>query len=742
MTGRATTILLLWALGTLGCEQPAPDARSPDIPEVTLEGTDTQSEDSSGVEVAQVILTASMTVLQVDRTLNLTVEVFDTDGAPVEDPPIRFISSAPDIATVDASGQVVAVSAGEVVFTAEVDGLQSAPWALNVVGAPDFGDPSLRILDARVVVAVDESVWPTIQVRDARGVLIEPGFLTWNVEDEGLVEGHEAHLTGRSVGETWATVSWRGAESDPVPVVVTDQERLLSVTRIAPMGPVVIDQQLTLQWAIERRSWRWSDFGEPVMADRVEVIDHRTGEIIAEADLAFGEAELTIDATDWSSGAHLLRARAWVGDDIADEAPVQVTVAHTSDEALAANLLGDPADGSRQSNQRLRAGDIDLFVDGASPWLASFHGKRVRVGRWDESTETWEMPSGRTFTRDNRDEATIRDQFSWGSTHIDTRSAPSVAIDGTGRPVVAYVGDDDAHGTNPDYWDSIFVARWDGGADGAWTVLTEGDPGAVYNSIGESDPLTEPVESDRATHAASPRLLIEPSSGTPLVALLSSDVRAGTWSVEVRRWRDADGRWEDYADAVPVSLAVPKIRAAEIDDDGVVHVSVVGMSAHGRQSVVATMSPTAVQRAEWDGAALVGAGNIALVEDGGDLRVLQWNGADWTPRGVLDHNPWANAWSGCLARRDETRFATWLEGPVEQPQLRAAFWRDTEQRFVEVDAPIRRQLDGPVSAARCAVDDDGHGMVAWTEQDLSADSEQEHLLFLKRFSAPLPDSSE
>lgn len=68
---------------------------------------------------------ANDTTLLVDETFPVPVTALDSLGRPIVSPSITWHSSAPDVASVDASGEIKALALGGAVITATMDTLEA-----------------------------------------------------------------------------------------------------------------------------------------------------------------------------------------------------------------------------------------------------------------------------------------------------------------------------------------------------------------------------------------------------------------------------------------------------------------------------------------------------------------------------------------------------------------------------------------------------------------------------------------
>jgi hypothetical protein len=82
--------------------------------------------------VAKVEVTPATVTLKVGETATLTAKALDAQGNEIAGKTFTWESSAPAVATVDASGKVTAVAKGTASITATADGVKSAPVTVTV----------------------------------------------------------------------------------------------------------------------------------------------------------------------------------------------------------------------------------------------------------------------------------------------------------------------------------------------------------------------------------------------------------------------------------------------------------------------------------------------------------------------------------------------------------------------------------------------------------------------------------
>jgi hypothetical protein len=133
------------------------------------------------------------------RTLQVTA--LDSKGRPVEDPELRWVSSAPEVAAVD-NGVVVARRSGKTTIAvasgrarASLDVLVSIPGQIDIrVDSPDF-------------VLAGQSMAISAVVKDEQGKPLRDVPPTWQSSDESVARVEEGRLIGVAPGRATITVS-------------------------------------------------------------------------------------------------------------------------------------------------------------------------------------------------------------------------------------------------------------------------------------------------------------------------------------------------------------------------------------------------------------------------------------------------------------------------------------------------------------------------------------------------------
>jgi len=728
--------LLLIAL-LAGCGEPAPDTDAPvHTGDDTDVDTDTDSDTATQAEPASVALHVGSTVLQTGASTRVQVDVLDAQGQPVD---VAFGLAIEDDTVLQVTDEqdLLGVAPGQTTVRAVVGDLSSPAVSVRVAEPPTAVDPELGwTAGALVAQAGDTLDALPLLVRDGRGLRTTPSLVHLHSDDEDVVRIEGEHAVAAGPGTAWLTATWRDADSPPLPITVVEAGGALHLDRLTPDGTLTADTRAVLAWttAVVPPS---GGPGEPVLADRVDVVDHASGEVLAQAEVQFGEARITLDTSAWEAGTYALRARATRGGATAHEAPVRLVVSHPDRAVLSDALLGSFADESGWSNNRLDPERYALSTHGDTPWLSSVLGGRVRPGAW--RGDRWRGPSDADFTRSHDGHATLRRYAGTWHPNATLRDLPQVAIDPSGRPVVAYTFDDDAHRSEPRYWRSVSVARWqdDGhhdSLDGGWVLLTTET--ARRHEIHELPTVQMPFPAGplatREHLASTPRITFDADTGEPVVAYVRTPASGDAWSLEVRRWTGS--AWTDATPAVPLDLTLARLVQLQTDASGDLHATVHGVASGQPVTVRVALhaEPTSVRL---PGHAWFSVEHgLAIQDQGGDLVVSAWDGTTATPVSVLDRHPFATATSPCLAERDDQLVVAWHEGPADAARVRAARWSVASQDFVPLDVPGSLDPAALTRAPRCAVDASGRTLIAWTEPGFYGRFEfEDDRLYVARF---------
>ena len=169
---------------------------------------------------ARIDVTPAEAALEQGNTLRLEAIYYDGFGMPVPGVTLRWESSAPGVASVDADGLVSALAIGQALITAHADDASSLPVLLTVVGDPNSV--------ARVVVTPDTLLLPagssqafTAEAFNLNGDRLDGKTFTWASSNQLVATidaGGDATALEPGVADITATTD--GIDSAPATLIV------------------------------------------------------------------------------------------------------------------------------------------------------------------------------------------------------------------------------------------------------------------------------------------------------------------------------------------------------------------------------------------------------------------------------------------------------------------------------------------------------------------------------------------
>ena len=159
--------------------------------------------------VATVVLNTGQVSLAVGDSRSLVAVAKDAAGRVVTGREISWSSSAPNVATVDATGRVTAVNEGIAMVTATVEG-RSATAAITVSPAPVA---TIAISQSALLVEIGEQRQLQAIVRDARGQVLSGRAVTWAVDNNTLSITPAGLITGVRNGYVTITATSEGVST-------------------------------------------------------------------------------------------------------------------------------------------------------------------------------------------------------------------------------------------------------------------------------------------------------------------------------------------------------------------------------------------------------------------------------------------------------------------------------------------------------------------------------------------------
>ncbi|MDE2979919.1 MAG: Ig-like domain-containing protein [Gemmatimonadota bacterium] len=192
-------------------------------------------------EVSAVTVTPSADTLVVGDTLRLVAEATDANGHPVTGAEFVWASSDTLLATVDATGLVTGVGAGEVALTATSSGVvsQAALTVLARVSAMVTVEP-----DSILFSALGDTVRLAAEVRDQVGRVMVGASLSWASADTLVASVDSAGLV-TAVGNGTARVT-AAADEATAQALVTVVQSARSVVVTPPTATTAVGDTLRL----------------------------------------------------------------------------------------------------------------------------------------------------------------------------------------------------------------------------------------------------------------------------------------------------------------------------------------------------------------------------------------------------------------------------------------------------------------------------------------------------------------
>jgi hypothetical protein len=655
-------------------------------------------------------LSANVAAVRVGRVLPLSVFARNGQGAllPLPDD-LTLSSSDPAIARVDAPDRIRGVAEGRVTLTAQAGDVRSPPLTIDVTPGSALGDADLRVSPSRVVLSPGDLLDLSVEVRDADGVRVLDPDITWRSLDPAVADLSAAGvLSALTVGQTSVVASFEGADSLPVPVLVTLEDAYLAVDITAPSGDTSATASLLIdadvQWLFPSSP---NTFGTPVSPDSaVALID---GAFAADLDPHFFGATGSLDLSAYADGPHLLEVEA--------EADGQRV------RSPAITLLKAPApEPAWQDLGRVDAPTWETVygpqsrlwtVDGTLYSATNQCGREcsLRLLRFDEANNRWGtvqykqrhfvQVSGaleeRVVDRDNID---LPRYVGWGWVSTSAREAHTPSD--INALTIAWSDADARSSFNTEdepqsYWNDCYVARWDDaagyGGEGGWRLLSSEDPTWQDEPPHPSELPAEPTEQRfpagadavRTEDCRHPKLGV--SGPDHLLAFVSTPIPDNDWKLRLRRW--SNDAWLDAAAPLPLAPEAV-LHDMRLDDSGRPIIAIDQGGSPGRVLRLdggswqpLGVSPPTVALALLDDATL-----IAASVERGVLSVHAFRDARWEPLGrPLNVSTWAEASNISLTTQGDRLAVAWAEGPdLGSSNVFAAAWHPATSSWEVIGA--------------------------------------------------------
>ncbi len=168
------------------------------------------------VPVAEVSVSPGSTSVIVGDTRALAVEARSASGIVLVGRPTTWISGAPSIATVNASGVVSAVAPGTAIIVATVGGVSGSA----TVQVEPRSVAQITITPASPEIAVGAQQQLQATVRDAQGSVLAGRNITWTTSNESVVfVGSTGLIVGIGAGSATITATSEGVSASTTVVV-------------------------------------------------------------------------------------------------------------------------------------------------------------------------------------------------------------------------------------------------------------------------------------------------------------------------------------------------------------------------------------------------------------------------------------------------------------------------------------------------------------------------------------------
>ena len=260
------------------------------------------------VPVARVSVTPATSSLNTGKQQAYVAAAYDASGNLLNGRTVRWSSTKPTIATVDAAGTVSALAAGSSEIVADIEGVTGA--AALSVSASEVIVASVTVRLNAASITVGQSVQAVAEARDASGALISGRAVNWSVSDgalasvdaNGLVRALAAGtvVVGASIdgksGSTGLTVG--PAATYPVgSVTLTFPKSSIAINESMQATAVIRDTQGNI---VTNRTVGWSSSNPAIVkvngSGLLTGIAPGTAMIVVGSEGKYGEAPMTVAA--------------------------------------------------------------------------------------------------------------------------------------------------------------------------------------------------------------------------------------------------------------------------------------------------------------------------------------------------------------------------------------------------------------------------------------------------------------
>lgn len=237
---------------------------------------------NSNVGPAALELSVRDGTLTPGESVRLEARAVRADGSPMEDVPITWTSSLPNIARVAEEGVVTAVTIGSSIITAEHDGKQTS----MTVRVTRVGATEVRVTSPRQTLPVGAEVQLEAEAFDRFGETLVDRFIQWSsthpdiaeVSPTGIVTGREhgvVEIVAKS-GSRSASVRLKVSALEVAGITVTPTRAHLKVGESRSFAAVVQERSGTAVPGV-KIEWASSDPGVAEVSPEGVVTGHRYG---------------------------------------------------------------------------------------------------------------------------------------------------------------------------------------------------------------------------------------------------------------------------------------------------------------------------------------------------------------------------------------------------------------------------------------------------------------------------------
>ena len=187
--------------------------------------------------VASVAVSPPTSTVLVSKTVQLTATLRDASGAQLTGRTVSWQSSAAGIATVNASGLVTAVAAGQATITATSEGKSGT--ATITVQLPPVA--SITVTPVSPSLGVSQTMQMVATLRDANGAELTGRTVTWETSAAGIATVSASGLvTGVAAGQAVITARSEGQAGSTTATVLAQPPAPVATVTVSPSAPTVL----------------------------------------------------------------------------------------------------------------------------------------------------------------------------------------------------------------------------------------------------------------------------------------------------------------------------------------------------------------------------------------------------------------------------------------------------------------------------------------------------------------------